>query len=131
MFCGAGRIQARKRYRRMLVDRLGLIIIIRMREFIGTGDRHRRLISLEAQVELLLSRSQFIIIQTSIAEHQVVMSFQVFRINALSLVILLDGLSVFALQEKQASHLISHDTIVRVTFGGQSKLMVSLRVFTI
>jgi len=65
----------------MLMNLLPLIVVIRMKLSVRPRNRLRRFISLEALVQSLLVRSAFGIAQSLVAEHQVVVSLQVFGVD--------------------------------------------------
>ena len=65
----------------MFMHSLPLIVIFGMRLAIRAGDRLRRLVCFEAQVARFVLLSQLFISQSVVAEHQIVMRLQVFRID--------------------------------------------------
>ena len=66
----------------MLVNQLTLVIVFRVRLAISAGEGLGGLISLEAQIKLLLMLCLVRLSQPLIAEHEVIVSLQVFRIYA-------------------------------------------------
>src|SRR3989442_11741088 len=65
------------RHRDVLVYRLPFIVIFRMADPVGTGDRLRGLISLEPQIQFLMRFCAIFLSKTAVTEHQVVMSLQI------------------------------------------------------
>ncbi|MGD0652633.1 MAG: hypothetical protein ABSA97_16080, partial [Verrucomicrobiia bacterium] len=93
------------------MDGLCLVIVLGMFQRKRSRDLSRRLIEFETQIEFFFPAGEFIVIQATIAEHHVVVGFEVFRIDAQSFLVFGHRVGIFALQEEHASHLISHYAI--------------------
>src|SRR5262245_35106762 len=65
----------------MLVNLLPLVVIVGRLQAVRAGDRLRRLVGLEALVQLLLPLGELGVAQPLVTEHQVVMRLQVLRID--------------------------------------------------
>ena len=76
-----GCLRRRQRRRNMLVNQLAFVVVLGMQPPIRPGDRLRRLIGLEAQVELLVLRGLGGVAHPLVTEHQVVVGLQVFGID--------------------------------------------------
>jgi len=66
----------------MLVNQLPLVVVFRMCLSISARQRLGGLISFEAQIKLLLMLCLVGLAQPLIAEHEVVMGLEVFRVDA-------------------------------------------------
>src|SRR5712691_4160112 len=88
------------RNRNVLVNLLSLVVILRMKLPVRPGDELGCLVGLEAFVQSLLARRQLRIAQPLIAQHQSVVSLQVFGVDLEHLLKLLDGCAVLSLEEQ-------------------------------
>ena len=95
----------------VLVNRLPLVVVVRMQLPIWPGDRLRCFVSLEALVQRSLMSRARVIAEALIAQHQVVMRLQILRVDAQHLVELLDRFGELAFQEEDPAELIEHDAI--------------------
>src|ERR1700676_3285298 len=77
----AGRAVREGRDFAMLVDRLTLVVVFERLEPIRSGDRLRGLVRLEASVQDLLAGRERRVARALVAEHQVVMGFEVLRVD--------------------------------------------------
>ena len=82
--------ERRQRPVAMLVDLLPLVVVVLVQLAIGTGDRLRRLVGLEARVEHALPLGARGIAEALIPEHQVVVRLQILRIDRQHLLELVD-----------------------------------------
>ena len=64
----------------MLVDQLALIVVFRVCLAIGASQCLRRFVSFETQIKLLLTLCLVCVSHALIAQHQVVVRLQVFRV---------------------------------------------------
>src|SRR5260370_13780525 len=78
---GGGWWSRADRHGNMFMDRLPLVVVFGVRLAIGSRDRLRRLIGFESQIALFVFIGARFVTQTAVAEHQVVMRLQIFRIN--------------------------------------------------
>src|SRR4051812_6205688 len=85
--------------RNVFVNRLALVVVFGMRHAELTRDRLRGLIRLKTQIAFLMLFGAGGLSESGVAEHQVVMSLEVFRIDLQNLLKLGDGFRVFLLQE--------------------------------
>ena len=98
----------------MLVDQLPFVVVFGMRLAINAGKCLGRLVSFEAHVELLLMLRLVRLTQALIAEHEIVMSLQVFRVDAEYPLQGRDGIRVFPLQEEDSAQIIQSYAVARV-----------------
>ncbi len=96
------------------MDRLPLVVVFGVRLAIGSGDRLRRLIGFESQITLFVSVGARFVTQTAVAEHQVVMRLQIFRINRESLVEFRHRIDIALLQEEDAADFVVHHAIAGI-----------------
>src|SRR5216684_30841 len=81
----------RKRNRDMLVNRLALVVVLRMRPAVRARYGFGGFVGLEAQIaDLIIVRPVFQA-QAAITEHQIVIGLQILRINLKDPVEFLDG----------------------------------------
>ena len=98
----------------MFVNELPLVVVFRMRLAIRAGKCLRGLISFEAHIQLLLMLRLVRLTQALIAEHEIVVSLQVFRIDAEYPLQGRDGIRVFPLQEEDSAQIIQSYAVARV-----------------
>src|SRR5437762_3277883 len=94
--------------------RLTLVVVFRMADSVRPGNRLRGLIRFEAHIPLLMFFGAILLSEPVVAEHQVVMSLQVLRINRQNVLEFTDGFRVFLLQEQNTSGVVADDAILRV-----------------
>src|SRR5262249_44957453 len=100
-----------ERNRVVLMDGLPLVIVFRMLFAIRTGNRLSSFVGFEAQVQGPLLLCILCLAQSLIAEHQVVMRLQVFRIDRHHFLELRNSLVILSLQEEKPAQIIQGDTI--------------------
>ena len=99
------------------------VAVFGMELTIGPGDGLRRFVRLEPFVERALSRRARRVSEPLIAEHQIVVGLQVFRIDGQHTVERDDRFLVLALQEQHATELIQDDAITRILRVGDSQVI--------
>src|SRR5688572_14968346 len=92
----------------VLVNRLPLVVVVRMQLPIWAGDRLRCFVSLETLVQRSLMSCARVIAEALITQHQVVMRLQILRIDPQHLVELLDRFAELTFQEEDPAELIEH-----------------------
>ena len=65
----------------MLMHRLPLVIVLRMKLAVRSGDGLRRLIRFKPQIPRLVLPGKLVVPHAAVAQHQVVMRLQVFRVD--------------------------------------------------
>ena len=98
----------------MLVDRLPFVVVFRVRLAISARKCLRGLISFEAHIQLLLMLCLVGLTQALIAEHEIVVSLQVFRIDAEYPLQGRDGIRVLPFQKEDSAQIILRDAVTRV-----------------
>src|SRR5439155_23361810 len=105
------------------VDRLAFVVVdwVIAAEIARAG--LRGLVRLEAKVKLFFRRASGGVIQPAIAEHQIVVSGNVLRINRDSLFEPLHGRSVVTLEKKDPADLIKIHAISRILPGNDLQFL--------
>ncbi len=107
----------------MLVDRLALIVVGRVETAIFSGQKLRSFIRFEAQIESAMQVGLFIIPQTPIGQHEVVVGLEILGIDGKRFSELFDGKLVFTFQEVESTQLISDHTVARIEGGGATEVL--------
>src|SRR5258708_1532998 len=98
----------------MLMDRLALVVVFGMGLTIWASNSLRGFVRLEAQITSLMVLGLLLVSQAAIAEHQVVMCLQVFRVNREYGVQRLHRICVFPLKEHDAAVVVQRHAVTRV-----------------
>ena len=115
----------------VLMDGLAFVVGLGVAPPYRSGDELGRLVGLESQIEPALPVGQLLPAQPSIAEHQVVVGLQVFRVHRQDLEELRDRLVVLSFQEENAAGLVSDHSIAGILSQGPSKMGQGLVVFSL
>ncbi len=105
------------------MDRLALQIVEWMLLAVRTGERLRGFVFLEAHVPLLVRRGQLVVAEARVAEHQVVICFQVFRIDGDRPEEFVARLGVTALEEIHPAQIVMHHAIIGILRDDQLELL--------
>src|SRR5437867_7257024 len=119
------------RPRDVLVYRLPLVVIFRMADSVWPRNRLRGLIRFEAQIPLLMFFRAILLSKPVVAEHQVVMSLQVLRVNPQNVLEFTDGFVVFLLQEQNAPGVVADDAILRILLDHVTQMRERIVVSTL
>src|SRR5690242_6383081 len=112
-----------KRSAVVFMNRLPLIVVLRMREAIWTRKRLRSLIGFKSQITLLERGRLLVIAEPAIAEHQVVVCLQILGIDGDRLLQLVNRLPIFVLQEEDATDVVDHYAILWILLRGKSQVL--------
>ena len=115
----------------MLVNRLALVIVLGIQLPIRPGDGLGSLIRLESQVAHLMLVGLFLVAQTVVAEHQVVMRLQILGIDSEYLVQFGDCVLVLALEKKDPSQIVERNAIVGILPDYFSQMLGRLLILAI
>src|SRR5574338_261387 len=107
----------------MLVDGLPLVVVVRVKLAIRAGDRLRVFVRLEAAVERLFASSALVLAEAAIAQHQVVVRLEIFRIDRQYALEGIDAFLVLPLQEEHAPELVEDDSVSRVARRSSSQVV--------
>src|SRR2546423_11475201 len=88
------RLYYAQRHRYMFMNRLPLVIVLRMRLPVRSGNRLRPFIRLEPQIAVFVLIRPRLVAQPAVAKHQVVVRLQILRINLQRLFKLADRLPI-------------------------------------
>jgi hypothetical protein len=98
----------------VLVDRLALVVVLRMRLPIRAGECLCGFVGFEAQITGLMVLSLPLVAKTSVTEHQIVVRLQVFGVYGEHFAQCAYRIGVLFLQELYATQIVQHDAIARV-----------------
>src|SRR5262245_5429893 len=111
------------------MNRLPLVVVFRMRHPELSGDRLGGLIRLEPQISLLVLVRAILLSESVVAEHEIVVSLYIFRIDRQHLLKLRNSFRVFLLQKQNAPSIIADDTILRILLDNLAQLRERIIVF--
>src|SRR5579862_2946844 len=115
----------------MLVNGLALVVVVRMRTQVGPGQSLRTFVGFESQVALLIFGRALGLAESGIAKHEIVVRFEVFRVNGDRFIQFADGVSVTALQEVDSPQVVVYHAILWVLVQYSLKMLRGLIVFAL
>src|SRR5579863_9240675 len=106
----------------MLVDRLALEIVVGMVAAIRAGERLRGLVRLETEIALLEIGGAVRLSLARIAQHKVVIGFEVLRVDRKRGLEFTDGVVIAALEKKDTAKVVVHHAIARILSNDLAKM---------
>src|SRR5690348_9944487 len=107
----------------MFVNCLPLVVVFRMRQAIGSGERLCGFVGFESKVALLVSRSLLVVADTAIAEHEVVVRLQILGIDNDGLLQLVNCLLIFVLKEEDAADVVADNAILGILLRRETQML--------
>ena len=98
----------------MLVNILALVIVFGMKLPIASGNRLRSFVGFETQIARLMLLGHLVVAEPVVAEHEVVMRLQIFRIDRQHALQSLHRIGIFSLQEKNAAQIVERHAVARI-----------------
>ena len=96
------------------MNRLPLVVVFRMSLPVRSGNGLRRFVRLESQVAFFVCFGFGFVAQAVVAEHQVVVRLQIFRIDAERVFKFFHGVRILLLQKIDAPQLVAHHAVARI-----------------
>jgi len=114
----------------MFVDGLAFVVVCGMRLAIGAGKGLRGFVGFETQVADFVVVGLGFVAEAGVAEHEVVVCLQIFRINREGFLKFFHSISVALLEEEDAAKLVMDDAIARVLSENQAQGLGRFVVFS-